>query len=76
MGWIGEVGVQGLSLALMGWVSGNTFVWVGRFLGAISDLIPVRVLGFAFGRTFGVGIEPSKMLFLIYLLLPAIRGRL
>jgi hypothetical protein len=76
MGWIGGVGAQGSSLALMGWVYGNTFAWAGRFLGAISDLILARVLGFAFGRTFGVGIEPSKMFSLICLSLPATRGRL
>jgi hypothetical protein len=63
-----------ISLALMGWASGNTFVWVSRFLGAISDLILARVLRFAFGRTFGVGIELSRMLFLICLPLPAVRG--
>jgi hypothetical protein len=67
---------QGSSLALIGWVFGNTFAWVGRFLGAISDLILARDLGFAFGRTFGVGIEPSRMFFLICLSLPAIRRRL
>jgi hypothetical protein len=49
---------------------------IAAYLGAISDLIPVRVIGFAFGRTFSVGIEPSKMLFLICLLLLAIMGLL
>jgi hypothetical protein len=57
MGRTGEVGAQGTSLALMGWVSGNTFVRVGRFSGTISSLIRVRVLGSAFGRIFGVEVE-------------------
>jgi hypothetical protein len=69
-------GAQGISLALIGWVSGNTFVWVGRFLGVISDLILARVLRFVFGRTFGVGIELSRMIFLICLPLPATKGSL
>jgi hypothetical protein len=76
MGQIGGVGAQGSSLALMGWVYGNTFAWVGRFLAAISGLMLARVLGFAFGRTFSVGIEPSRMFSLICLSLLATRGRL
>jgi hypothetical protein len=76
MGRIGGVGAQGSSLDLMGWVYGNTFAWVGRFLAATSGLILVRVLGFDFGRTFGVGIEPSRLSSLICLSLPATRGRL
>ena len=65
MGWIGGVGDQGKSLALMGWAIGNSFVRGGRFLGAISVLILVRVPRFAFGMTFGVGIEPLKRPFLV-----------
>jgi hypothetical protein len=76
MGWNGEVGDQGLSLALMGWAFGNTFVWVGRFLGATAVLSQVRAPGFIFGRTLGVGIELLKTLFLCYIPLPAIKGRL
>jgi hypothetical protein len=60
----------------MGWVYGNTFAWVGRSLATISGLFLARVLGFAFGRTFGVGIEPSRMSSLICFPLPAIRERL
>ena len=71
MGWIGEVGAQGLSLVLMGWVFGNTFAKVGKFSGAISDLIWARALGFAFGKIFGVGIEPSRRFSLTCIPLPA-----
>jgi hypothetical protein len=60
----------------MRWASRNTFIRVGRFLGAISDLILARALGFAFGRIFGVGIEPSRRLSLICIPLPALRRRL
>jgi hypothetical protein len=76
MGWNGEAGVQGLSLALMGWAFGNTSVRVGRFLGVIAVLPQARAPGFAFGRILGVGIEPSKMLFLCCIPLLAIKGRL
>jgi hypothetical protein len=60
----------------MGWVFGNTFVRVGRFSEAISDLIQTRALGFAFGRIFGVGIEPSRRFTLTCIPLLALRGRL
>jgi hypothetical protein len=76
MGRIDGVGVQGSSLAFMGWVYGNIFAWVGRSLAAISGLFLVRGRGFVFGRTFGVGIEPSRRFSLICLTLPAIKGRL
>ena len=49
MGRIGGVGAQGTFLDLVGLVFGNTFVRVGRVLGAISDLILARALRFAFG---------------------------
>jgi hypothetical protein len=59
----------------MGWAFGNTLIRVGRFLRAISDLILVRALRFAFGMIFGVGIELLKRLFLVCLSLPASRRR-
>jgi hypothetical protein len=76
MGRSGEVGAQGSSLALMGWVSGNTFDKVGRFLGAISDLILARVLGSVLGMIFGEGIEPSRRPFLTCLSWLALKGHL
>jgi uncharacterized membrane protein required for colicin V production len=76
MGWNGEDGAQGASLDLMGWVSGNTFVKVSKFLGAISNLILARALGFVFGRIFGVGIELSKRPFLTCLAWLALKGHL
>jgi hypothetical protein len=60
----------------MGWAFGNTFVKVGRFLGAISDSILARVLGFAFGRILGVGIELSRKPFLTCLTLQVLKGLL
>jgi hypothetical protein len=74
-GGLEGVGAQGTSLDLMGWVFGNTLVRVGRFLGAFSDLILARALGFAFGMIFGVGTELLKALFLVCLALPASRRR-
>jgi hypothetical protein len=74
-GWTGVVGGQELSLALMEWVSRNTYVRVGRFLGVTAALTPARALGFVFGRTFGVEIELSKMIFLFCIPLPTIKGR-
>jgi hypothetical protein len=60
----------------MGWVFGNTFVRVGRFLGALSGLILVKALRFTLGMTFGAGIELLKRLFLVCLALLATRRRL
>ena len=67
---------QGIFLVLMGWVYGNTFVRVDRFLGAFLDLILARALRFAFGMMFDVGIELLKRLFQVYLSLPGSRRRL
>jgi hypothetical protein len=53
----------GTTLDLMGWVFRNTFVRVGRFLGAISNLILSRALRFAFGMIFGVGDSALKEVF-------------
>ena len=75
MARIGGVCAKGTSLGLMGWVFRNTFVRVGRFLGAILDLIMARALKFAFGRIFGVGIELLRKFFLVCLALPALRRR-
>jgi hypothetical protein len=54
-GWFRGVGAQVIFLGLMGWVSGNLFVWGGRFLRVTLDLIQARVLRYVFGRVFGVG---------------------
>jgi hypothetical protein len=37
----------------MGWVCRNSFVSVGRILGGFANLMLVRALRFAFGKTFG-----------------------
>jgi hypothetical protein len=76
MGRSEEDGVQRASLALMGWAYGNTFAKVGRFLGATSDLILARVLGFVFWRIFGVEIELSRRPFLTCLIWLVLKGHL
>jgi hypothetical protein len=72
----GVAGVQGLSLVHTGWASGNISVRGGRILGAIAVLSLARAPGFSSGRTFGVGIEPSKRPFPCCIPLLPIRERL
>ena len=63
MGRFGGFDDQVLLLVPMGWACGNLFAWDGRILGGMSSLIRVTTLRFAFGMTFGVGIELLKRLF-------------
>ena len=66
-GSVWGVGAQEISLDLMGWVFGNSFVKGDRLLGAICVLILARALRSVFGMMFDVGIELLKRHFLVCL---------
>jgi hypothetical protein len=75
MGQFGGVGTQVIFLVLMEWVSENLFVWDGRVLRVILDLIWARALRYVFGMMFGVGIDLLKLSFLGCLVLLVLRKR-
>jgi hypothetical protein len=67
------LGVDGALVILrshMGWGFGSLYVWGGAILRDTLDLTHGLVLGLAFGRTFGVGRDLSKICFLVCLVLP------
>jgi hypothetical protein len=75
MGLFGGVGAHVIFLVLMEWVSENLFVWDGRVLRVILDLIQARALRYVFGMMFGVGIDLLKLNFLGCLVLLVLRKR-